>query len=1183
MADFRQLALEFVLADDEGQQTTIAQNAAREIQTGAPNLNPVARWVEAVQPWMPGSGNDAEDGDETPDWTARAKALEFLSRTLDFLNKDALKPSQVKLLVSFFGAMFEVDHKAGILASASALSRIVAMKSFQKQSGNDIINKVCALKDDFPRQVSKTRLAIYELVRFLMTTPEVSSDLQHKHGSSAGFMIDLIQLCRSERDPECLMVWFDILRVFLVEYSPSKEVLDEIYGTFKLYFPIALPRASQTGITPEDLKLQLRKCFSATHLLADQTIPFLLGKLDQGEGVTVNVKVDILKTIRACLDEYINPDQSVAPYVNQIWGSLKYEVRNGEIEDTIWGTLEVLKSLTTRLKGDNLRDYTLTVTRDCVTDLANTTYTSSSGRLLVSVLSAKPSAFVLMVAPAITHIKDNLRHPKAPMHSQDLLRILHVILETRLLLTDAEMSAEDREDFAAIDSFFKPLYEDVYKATVESGSKSNVPYDDIKIVSQAVQGAGALVCQRPAKSFGLPAESGRLLPEGTCSQICESLFAILLQSATGGPHAEGFDELVDETTKALQRATRSYTSGFNPLVDHVKGVIRSNWQTGNNDEAPEIITALGAHIAFVGCSELPKTASNGLSHFLYYIQSLLSELFAALDAKAAPKIWCSLVATIQSTIRYFNDACLAGNPDKELPFEDESWLQRIKERYPELAQIGGDESGTAGGNQPLALQTLSVAEIRNEFLLISLFVGRQIYRRATKTIESHANTGKKALALSDDFTGADRASENQYLHLISSLTGFVVHEMSETQQVLLRADNFAITLFRDEFISIPQAIADVSGHEQSIAENGSAWGWLVLEFLNVLSLTILEALRPSSIGRLFENGVAQELIISGSASTATSNDAFTRPVTLSILTILANKHKIETLPGLIATLEQLATGVIRAPSDNDDQNYRLEQIKSTYALAAGMTRRYMGKEARGLVQLFKEAPKDPKTGHHFGRQLEMIVASQQPLTKENYAIVKPLWMQKVYFELVSPMLQVAIGADPEVQDQLTKTNFGIGVLLMVKHMNFPIYEADADKILRISIAVAQNIGVGPDAKAALDVLKNILVEAPEKGKDHIRSIIKICTSVFSNKSASTQKPEWLPDGYVPAISDPETQAGCGKLALEITGGLPQMFESQHLLPHASQVERELTLACGHRVRDLRRTARLARAAWTELK
>ncbi|KAH7143883.1 Dos2-interacting transcription regulator of RNA-Pol-II-domain-containing protein [Dactylonectria macrodidyma] len=1182
MADFRQLALEFVLADDEGQQTTIAQNAAKEIQTAAPNLNPVARWVEAVQPWMPGSGTEAEDGDATPDWTARAKALEFLARTLDFLNKDVLKPSQVKLLVSFFGAMFEVDHKAGILASANALSRIVAMKSFQKQSANDIIKKVCALKDDFPRQVSKTRLAIYELLSHLMTTLEIASDLQHKYGSSAGFMIDLLQLCRSERDPECLMVWFDILRVFLVEYSPSKEVLDEVYGTFKLYFPIALPRVSQTGITPEDLKLQLRKCFSATHHLADQTIPFLLAKLDQGDGVTVNVKVDILKTLRACLDEYSNPDQSIAPYVSQIWGSLKYEVRNGEIEDTIWGTLEVLKALTIRLKGDNLRDYTLTVTRDCVADLANTTYTASSGRLLVSVLSAKPSAFVLMVAPAITHIKDNLRHPKAPMHSQDLLRILHVILETRLLLADTDMSAEDREDFSAVDSFFKPLYEDVYKTPVESGSKTDVPSDDIKIVSQAVQGAGALVCQKSAKSFDASAESGRLLLEGTCSQICESLFAIILQSATGKTRSEGFDELVDETTKALQRATRSYTSGFMPLVDRAQDVIRSQWQDGGNNEAPGVVSALGAHLAFVGCSELPQTASNGLSHFVYCVQSLLSELFAALDAKANPKVWCSLVATIQSTIRYFNDACLAENPDKELAFEGEAWIQRTEERYSGLAQLAVDGTGVSGENKPIASPTPSVAEVRNEFLIISLFIARQIYRRATKTIEAHSSTSKRALTLSDDFTGADSASTNQYLHLVSSLAGFVVHEMSEAQQVSLRADNFAISLFREDFISNPQAV-EVSELEKTVPEGDSAWSWLIIGSLNVLSLAVLEALRPSLIARLFENGVAQELIVNGSASVATTGSAIARPAALSILTTLANKYKIETLPRLITQLQQLATSAVKPSSDNDDQNHRLEQFKTTYALAAGMTRRYMGKEAKGLVQVLKEAPKDAKIGHQFGRQLEMVVAPQQALTKENHAIIKPLWMQKVYFELVNPMLQAAVGADPAVQDQLTKTNFGIGVLMMVRHMNFTIYEADADKILRISIAVSQNIGVGQDVKAALDVLKNILVDAPEKGKDHIRSIIKICTNVFSNQSASARKPDWLPDGYVPRTSDPEAQAGCGKLALEITGGLPRMFESQHLLPHASQVERQLTLACGHTVRDLRRTARLARAAWTELK
>lgn len=165
------------------------------------------------------------------------------------------------------------------------------MKSFQPKAGSEMIQKICALKDDFSRQVAKTRLVIYKLIRSLMTTPETASDLQHRHGVSAGFMVDLLQLCRSERDPDCLMLWFEILKIFMTDFSPSKDLLDEVYGNFKQYFPIALPRASQTGVTPEELKLQLRNCFSASHQLADSVFPFLLGKLDQGEGVTVNVKV----------------------------------------------------------------------------------------------------------------------------------------------------------------------------------------------------------------------------------------------------------------------------------------------------------------------------------------------------------------------------------------------------------------------------------------------------------------------------------------------------------------------------------------------------------------------------------------------------------------------------------------------------------------------------------------------------------------------------------------------------------------------------------------------------------------------------------------------------------------------------------------------------------------------------
>lgn len=336
----------------------------------------------------------------------------------------------------------------------------------------------------------------------------------------------------------------------------------------------------------------------------------------------------------------------------------------------------------------------------------------------------------------------------------------------------------------------------------------------------------------------------------------------------------------------------------------------------------------------------------------------------------------------------------------------------------------------------------------------------------------------------------------------------------------------------------------------------------------------------------FQNGVGQELILSGCLLSRENNDNFSRPVTLSILTILTNKYNIESLENLIISLERHASTLLthdRADLTTADESRRLEEITSIYAIAAGMLRRYAGKPAKPLIHSLKEAPKDTKIGHHLARRLEMIVAPQQPLTKEKHAIVKALWMQKVYFEMVNPMLQAALGQNTEVQDPLIKTNFSIAVLLMVKHMNFQIYEADADKILRIAIGIAQNVGSGPDVQAALDVLKNILIESSDKGQDHIRSIIKICVASFSSKPSSAQRPEWLSADYASSANSLESQAGCGKMGLEILGGLPKMFESQDLVPHAPQVQRELTIACGHRVRDLRKTARLARQAWIGLR
>lgn len=319
---------------------------------------------------------------------------------------------------------------------------------------------------------------------------------------------------------------------------------------------------------------------------------------------------------------------------------------------------------------------------------------------------------------------------------------------------------------------------------------------------------------------------------------------------------------------------------------------------------------------------------------------------------------------------------------------------------------------------------------------------------------------------------------------------------------------------------------------------------------------------------------------SGVVSSHNYPDPATAAVSRSILMILANKHKFQTDEAITGTVHKQAEAILT--QSGGDEASMLDTATSIFAVGAGMLRRYNGDLAQGVLSFMRNSPKSQTLGQHLARRLEMVVAPQKILTKANYAIVKILWMQMAYVEIVQPIIPRALGQDPEVQDRVIKTNFSVAVLLLVKHMKFSIYEEDAEKILRIALSVAQTVGSGPDVAASLDVIQNILLEASDKIEEHLGSIISICTSTFSRKEHVA--PEWLPKGYASgAGDDAESHAVSGKLALEITGALPKIFESRHLLPLAPKVDRELTLACGNTVRDLRQSARTARLAWKEMR
>ncbi|KAL2159236.1 hypothetical protein VTH06DRAFT_2669 [Thermothelomyces fergusii] len=599
MAQFKQWALEYVLADDEPVQLEITKKAAKEIESSRASSTVVGNWAASVQQWMTQQNADddqMEDGDDggSGDIIARAKALGFLAGTLEFLDKATLKSDQVLRLLGFFGAMFSYDHKAGITASAKALRQLYSMKGFRPSMGVKILEDVCKIKEDFRLQTAVTRLEVYELFLSLVRDPAVSSELKHKYGSACGFVLDMIEICQTERDPRNLMVWFEILRILLADYDPSPEVTEEIFKVFSAYFPISL-RSSATpiGITADDLKEAVRSCFSAHHRVAPHGFPFLLQKLDQGDAVTVAVKLDILKTIKACIEHYENPPANIVPHMEPIWNSLKYEVRNGEVKETIDATLDVLRAIARRLDGtknhkmdaSSLKSYIDLVARDCRDDLGNPTYTKQAGLLLMTVITATVRAYVLYNASFIDIIRQNLRQPKSPSHTRDLILLVNSFLKTRMELFKGRKEAhpDDEESLKAESrSHLEALFHDIY-LPAWANKAQDPDSEEREVLKQVTQGLALLVSQQVLQPDGTP--------------------VLLWLTLSPNDNNDEDSSLEDEAVLALRTVVINYTDGFSELANRVKAEVKKRDWTKPSEYSLGALRNLLSRFTFIGCSQ----------------------------------------------------------------------------------------------------------------------------------------------------------------------------------------------------------------------------------------------------------------------------------------------------------------------------------------------------------------------------------------------------------------------------------------------------------------------------------------------------------------------------------------------------------------------------------------------------
>ncbi|TLD23340.1 hypothetical protein PspLS_07662 [Pyricularia sp. CBS 133598] len=1225
MADFKGLALQYVLADEAATRKDVTVKTAEAIKNASVKSAAILNWVKSIDPWMPaalsGPESQADHGEGLePDVSviARSKALEYLADTLVLLEKNLLRtdqdnanqrPFQVNLLITFFGRLYSIDHKAGIMAATKALQQLATMKAFKPEMADNIIQSIVSMRDDFRLQTPQTRLEIYRFIQSLLENEAISSQLQHVYGSSGGFAIDLLQLCGHERDPSCLIQWFKIIQSLVQLFDFSADIHDEIFKTFSAYFPISLrSTATPSGVTVEDLKSSIRACFASSHKLARLSFPFLIQKLDQGDAITIPVKTDILRTLKQCLDQYALPSQSIGPYTGQLWTSLKYEVRNGEIKESIDCTLDVMRVISLRLakiplpepqettrEASALSSFVGMVLSDSLDDLANPSYTKPAGLLLRSIMEVHSRPFALLLPGVIEAINKNLREPRTIEHATALIGLVRDLLDARSqVIDDAKIksSTDQLQNVFKLDSQIREPFQAIFNRFWRENNKEAPDADNVAVLKEVVQGFAALVCQ---VSQGEAGNQTLLCDEAQCEQICFMISdrVINIFQLASSPDSGARKDLADIVVASLRKIVQVYTAGYALMLQRALSTIKDRvWGRPPTRNSLAMLKTLILRLSYIGCSEIPRLG-DPVQHLYLYTSSVLRLLFGFLDNSVPFEVSTITLSGIFSALLHFRDTCSAKPTDTRLSLINADWRACTSEflrRHPEFAVTG--QPATAGEvtskleNDELVEYAGSTSDVFRGYLECALYLTSILYQRATRS-EMGAQS---SLGLGLDFsrptapsteTPLDNAGpgssasirdvdlQDVYLHQLGDMATFVLRDLEEVEQEALS--------LADEVYGLFQRNTGANGTYLSAEDEGRT---------NVLSLGVAQGLRPIPLTSIFASQSLTQHIVAD-ISAADSFPTRTQKVRDRFVTLLANKWLPKaTVVGpqrdawkatVDALREMLEKSVAEASATQ--VGIRTEQYARALGFAAGAVAR-RDRDVEGLVKALASLPAAlGERGQQMAPRLEALLAAKNQLSVQNHAILRPLSEQWVYISVVKPKLEQSF---PITQDRTQGIVNTIAVVHVMKHMDFAVYAEDTDRIMRILIASVSSPRNLADVEAALQVLRQILANKPDALKDQLKAVVAGAISTVSSGLEQHSDQQTTPAETSALTVNSSNPALCRRLSLQLLQELAEKLDEQLLRQYKAQISRVLATACGDPVREVRQSAMSARNSWARL-
>lgn len=568
-------------------------------------------------------------------------------------------------------------------------------------------------------------------------------------------------------------------------------------------------------------------------------------------------------TMEACIERYRDTTIGLIPFIPSIWNSLKYEVRNGEVAETVQSATSVLRAIAVKFQDDKpqLNDYVNMVFRDSLDDLSEPDYVKPAGQICLAVISSGPQAFVSHSPKLVDSVVQKIPQFKSATYAtytRDLLDLLYAILNARQALVHLHPNHETllaAKSATHFQNLFHKVYLQLWQNNVvnEGGPR-------LDILRAVTGGVAMLVAQEIVLPDG---KRSLLCSVDVCKEICSLFTHRLLIPLTLSPRdAATMIPAVDiGIQEALSTVVTHFMDGFQMIVAATTDTISDrDWKSPSRRSINHLWQVI-AQVSFIGCSQVPQeialTSPNknysSLHHFLNWTGALLQLTESFLANGADSRVVKLMVAGLHHSMCFFRDACggevlqvvkLHSDGEDSLDWEREvkrvtagkeiplEWLRLLRtfqspdDPAPRQPNTVGDTRAVATPAQD-RLAGPNYLPIFTDCIRLSLFIVRYLFRRFTK--ETHDSEGNMVLGLADEIAGYSEKRRRAILEHIERMAPMTIKALDARSQLFYKLPTEAFRLFSDCKVTAPY---------WRVEEEGA---------LDLLTLSILKGLWPDAM------------------------------------------------------------------------------------------------------------------------------------------------------------------------------------------------------------------------------------------------------------------------------------------------------------------------------------------------